>query len=483
MDSVYRQVPISDSCTFEGQQQGLENLLQHSGCMKQQKQSRNKFPQTRLSRTLRRLNKLQLQESDTSSESEDEEMPSVNYGNRMSQKPWYTVLSLGGNITPDQVKVKVNPQGRVLVVKTYPRSTTHRGVSGNQPTRHIISLPRNIRLDKLQVKLTQGGQLVVMAPSKFVPQQQGMSQPFDLENQILMTPFFQQGCGSRTGGNPQQWITIPLQETTGSRYLPTSRNMFRGGSKRSQPFYGSETETSSSSGSSSDEYTTSSSSESSDTSSSSSSSSESESENEWGTSHRNFKGSKTPSKTIQMVKSYVRLLQKVFYPNKVVAKITPVDTTSTTYGQSQPQMQVVVDIDFVDFHPQSELQVRRQGNLLIVEGQKLRRQTSSSLTGPTSAVKYARREIVLPQWLNVKQLTCLVKDNRVLRIKLPIRGTGVSYGNKFGIPSTSTGMSRKNRFHSGSSFGGLLNQSPILLTKSGQNIYKSTKKPCSRYQY
>jgi HSP20 family molecular chaperone IbpA len=472
MDSIYRQVPISDSCSLLDEQQlqglqGIQSLLQHSSCSKKQQRQSKKFPQTRLSRTLRRLNKLQLQESDTSSESEDEEVSSVNYGSRMSQKPWYTVLTLGGNITPDQVKVKVDRQGRVLIVKTYPRSSVHRGVSGNQPTRHIISLPKNIRLDKLQVKLTQGGHLVVMAPSKFVPQQ-GMSQPFDLENQILMTPFFQQGCGSRTG-NPQQWMTVPLQESTGSRYLPTSsRNTFRG-SKRYQSLYGGETETSSSS---SEEDTT--------------STSESESENEYGSSQGYFKGSTTtPSKKIQVVKNYIRLLQKVFYPNKVVAKISPVDTTSSTYGQSKPQLQVVLDIEFVDFHPESELQVRCQGNLLIVEGQKLRRQTSS-LTGTTSAVKYARREIVVPQWLDVKQMTCRVKDNRVLRIKLPIRGTssGSTYGSSnFGIPSNTTGMSRKNLFQSGSKFGGLMSQSPILITKSGQTSLKSNKKCSSRYQY
>jgi hypothetical protein len=467
MDSIYRQVPISDSCSLDEQQQGLQGLqtlLQHS-CSKKQLRQSKKFPQTRLSRTLRRLNKLQLQESDTSSESEDEEVPSVNYGSRMSQKPWYTVLTLSGNITPDQVKVKLDRQGRVLIVKTYPRSSVYRGVSGNQPTRHIISLPKNIRLDKLQVKLTQGGHLVVMAPSKFVPQQQGMSQPFNLENQILLTPFFQQGCGSRSG-NPQQWMTIPLQESTGSRYLPTSRNTFRG-SKRCQPFYGSETESSSSS----EEDTT--------------STSESESENEYETSQGYFRGSTNPSKKIQVVKNYIRLLQKIFYPNRVVAKISPVDTTSSTYGQSKPQMQVVLDIEFVDFHPESELQVRCQGNLLIVEGQKLRRQTSS-LTGTTSAVKYARREIVVPQWLNVKLMTCRVKDNRVLRIKLPIRGTssGFTYGSSnFGIPSTTTRMSRKTLFQSGNKFGGLMSQSPILITKSGQTSWKSNKKSSSRYQY
>jgi hypothetical protein len=126
------------------------------------------------------------------------------------------------------------------------------------------------------------------------------------------------------------------------------------------------------------------------------------------------------------VQKYLRLVQKIFYPNVVVAKIVPVES-STFSNQQQPttKLQLVLDIKFVDFHPENEVNVRlheTKPNVLIVEGKKMRQDTVSS----ASAVKYVRREIPVPGWLKVEKMVFGVKNTEVLRIKLPFRSNTTS---------------------------------------------------------
>jgi hypothetical protein len=142
------------------------------------------------------------------------------------------------------------------------------------------------------------------------------------------------------------------------------------------------------------------------------------------------------------VQKYVQLLQKIFYPNVVVAKIIRGDEntkTKITTSTTQPQLLVALDVKFVDFRAE-DIKVRMQHEtkrrVLIVEAKKVR-QFREPQFGTT--VKYVRREFELPQWLDVKNIVYRVLPTGVLRIKLPLLLTGTTNTFQHGI----TGLRRE----------------------------------------
>jgi hypothetical protein len=365
-------------------------------------------------------------------------------------------------------------------------------------------------MDKLQVRLTQSGDLVVIAPFKFSTQQQQQAlfqkgcQFSDWEDQMLTkSPFFQQQHQGGCGGNPmQQWSTIGIRGMN-SRYQSPSSPCKTFGTKGSRSLYrgecSSETETSSESDCSTSTCSSTSDEETSGTSTSGTSSSETESECETTT-------GKTRGNTRQMtsnlpiskiqVQKYLRLVQKIFYPNMVVAKIVPVESSTSTnniFGsQQQPttKLQLVLDIKFVDFQPENQVNVRlheTKPNVLIVEGKKMRQDNLSSAT----AVKYVRREIPVPNWLNVEKMVFGVKNPEVLRIKLPFRSSNIT--SSFGkgnftnysvqYPTTTCGTCSGRQQQHKNIFGGcgeLSGQNMQYIKKSLQGSCSSNKS--SRWQ-
>jgi virulence-associated protein VagC len=359
-------------------------------------------------------------------------MSPVSLLSSLPQKPWFTVLSLGQIIRPEQVKVQLNPPSRILLIKAYPR-TFSKLQQQPQKIQHLLTLPKNIRLDKLQVQLTPRGELVVIAPFKFTQKGEsgnkwfGAGEEDSLSN--LMSTFYQQQL---QGSSPlMQWIPIPIHITRSLTSNPSSRyshGPYQSGSE-------TDTTTTSSSGTSTEEDTTSCSS----SSSSSSSSSESESECESGWEGMNLPqhfstlwttGTSSTPINKEQVQKYLRFVKKIFYPNMVEGQVVPMESSSsTTSTPSTPKKwQLVLTIKFVDFRPENDqvnvYQHESKRNVLIVEGKRKLRQVSSSTTSSTSssAVHYVRREIFVPEWLNVQKMMFRgVQENGVLRIVLPIR--------------------------------------------------------------
>jgi virulence-associated protein VagC len=355
-------------------------------------------------------------------------MSPVNVLNSLPQKPWFTVLSLGQMIAAEQVKVQLNPLSRILLIKAYPR-TFSKQQHQQQKVQHLLTLPKNIRMDKLQVRLTTRGELVVIAPFKFTQQGEsgnkwfGLGEEDSLSN--VMNTLYQQ-----QGNNPlMQWIPIPIH---------TTRSITRNASSRS--FYGpyqSGTETESTSSSSSDT-----SSEEDTTSCSSTSTSESESECESDLEEMNLAqrfttlwttGTSSIPINKEQVQKYLRFVKKIFYPNMVEGKVVPMENITSSTPTTTKRWQLVLNIKFVQFRPETD-QVNvhlheSKSNVLVVEGKRKIRQLPSSLTtstssSTTSAVKYVRREIFVPEWLNVQKMVFRgVQENGVLRIVLPIRST------------------------------------------------------------
>jgi hypothetical protein len=169
------------------------------------------------------------------------------------------------------------------------------------------------------------------------------------------------------------------------------------------------------------------------------------------------------------VQKYVQLLQKIFYPNVVVAKIIRGDEntkTKITTSTTQPQLLVALDVKFVDFRAE-DIKVRMQHEtkrrVLIVEAKKVR-QFREPQFGTT--LKYVRREFELPQWLDVKNIVYRVLPTGVLRIKLPLLLTGTTNTFQHGI----TGLRREQHGQMGC---------PCL----GYNFYNfNTVKRCPEYK-
>jgi hypothetical protein len=146
------------------------------------------------------------------------------------------------------------------------------------------------------------------------------------------------------------------------------------------------------------------------------------------------------------VQKFVSVLEQIFCPNIVVCSIVPTgkhSTTSTTFSswktqqqkqqpQTQPKMQLVVDIKLVDFHPKKEVNVRvheSNPNVLIVEGKREMGAACSLTSTSTCGVKYVRREILVPQWLKVQKVTIRAKEHSVVQISWPFRTTSKSFCN------------------------------------------------------
>jgi hypothetical protein len=431
-------------------------------------------------------------------------MSPVNLLNSLPHKPWFTVLSLGEGqsqgkmIRPEQVKVQLNPLSRMLLIKAYPR-TFSKYQQQQQKMQHILTLPKNIRMDKLQVRLTPRGELVVIAPFKFTQQQQGESgkQCFGVGDECgvsnVMNTFFQQQGSS----NPlMQWIPIPIHITrsitgrnVGSRSL---YGPYQSGSDTESTSSDTSSCTSSSSSSSSEEDTT-------------SCSSTSESESEWESHSQQMNlaqqftslwstGTATSSIPVneEQVQKYLRFVKKVFYPNMVEGKLVPMENITSSTPTTSKKWQLLLTIKFVEFNPESDqLNVRlheTKNNVLVVEGKRKLRKISSSVTGSssTSAVKYVRREIFVPEWLNVQKVMFRgVQENGVLRISLPIRTTTNTITNpmlKMTYKKRSTGGVRstlgRGMSHRYSSKG--LNN--IFISKSGLS-QQSQKKQQQKKQY
>lgn len=424
MENIYREVPITfssttDKCTLHGEQQGLPTCSLHPTTHSQKygkKFLKHQLGQyTGLSgQTRGSFKKYQMQPQEEVS-SEEEENISV------QNQPWFTVIPLSGLVQPDQVKVKLNPRTRVLVIKAYPRMSRSGSIRGSssQKIHHIVVVPKNIRMEQLKVKFIQStGNLVVVAPYK-----QQMNSQWQTQQQM-------QGTFEQTGFS-QQGITIPIKCTTGTRNVSTSRNTFRNKSL----FQGS-------SSTSESESTTS--------GSSTSSTSTSESESECDTTNVQKKLTSRKYRNLQQLQSgsnvqtfksevqkFVRDLQKIFYPNIVMCKIVPLTT-------SQTQCQLVVDIKFVNWHPENKVNVQlhtQQPNVIVIEGQKINLETLSG----TKSVMYVRREICVPQWLNVQQMVYRLKEEGVLRIKLPCLMNRTS-------TSTTSGRQSRSRTTSGTSY-------------------------------
>jgi hypothetical protein len=135
------------------------------------------------------------------------------------------------------------------------------------------------------------------------------------------------------------------------------------------------------------------------------------------------------------VQKYVQLLQKIFYPNVVVAKIIRGDENTTKITTTKQQLLVALDVKFVDFRAE-DIKVRMQSHetkrrVLIVEAKKVR-QFREPQFGTT--VKYLRREFELPQWLDVKKIVYRVLPTGVLRIKLPLLTGNNTFQQQHGIP-------------------------------------------------
>jgi len=405
MNTIYRKVPYTSEKTFDNEEERLESFI----CPLHNEQHQ-KFPvdrKTRRSRTLQRFGKEFLARPKQIRESDEEECQDLkneeetpfnffHFFSQMQQKPWFTVIPLGGMVRPEEVKVKLNPLCRLLVIKATPLMQRRNYLSrtSTKQINRIVTLPKNIRMEQLIVKLTPRGELVVMAPFKT---QQGQ--------ETLTTPFFEQG---RDLLSTLKWITIPIVN-----YRETIRNK-----KPFFPFRGvSESESSSSEESSTDEESV---------SESETSSSESETDNEemmWPMRQQRETGI-TGIRNLQFqVQKYVQLLQKIFFPNVVMAKIVRGENTITT--TTTEQLQVVLDVKFVDFRAE-EIKVRMHDikrRILIVEAKKVR-QFQEPQFGTT--LKFVRREFELPEWLDVKNIVYRVLPTGVLRIKLPLlltRGT------------------------------------------------------------
>jgi hypothetical protein len=450
MDSVYRQVPISRSTRrFQKQQQPC-GLTHYKGS--------SKFLQP-MSLTHKLGSGCY---TNTCHVSGEDLMSPVNLLSSLPQKPWFTVLSLGQIIRPEQVKVQLNPLSRILLIKAYPRTFSKLPQQQPQKIQHLLTLPKNIRLDKLQVQLTPRGELVLVAPFKFTQQGESGNKWFGAGEEdslsSLMSTFYQQQQGS----NPLiQWIPIPIHITRSLTSYPSSRYSY--GPYQS----GSETDTTSS-GSSTEEDTT-----------SCSSTSESESECESDLEEMNLPqhfstlwtttGTSSSPINKEQVQKYLRFVKKIFYPNMVEGQIVPMESSTSSTPSTGKKWQLVLTIKLVDFRPEND-QVNvylheSKRNVLVVEGKRKLRQVSSSTTSSTSssAVHYVRREIFVPEWLNVQKMVFRgVQENGVLRIVLPIRSTtNTSLFNK--ISNKRTGGSRMS--HSYSPMG--LNN--IFISQSGQS--------------
>jgi virulence-associated protein VagC len=336
------------------------------------------------------------------------------------QRPWFTIVPLGV-YRPEEVTVKLNPVCHLLVIKTVPsmqRTPLFRGVI--KPVKQIITLPKTLQLKKLKVKLNQRGELLVIAPFKYTQGRQSFEQQEQIQN-TFVPPYFQE--------EKLQWTTLPI-----TTYQLSARNVFGKQDQQQSSFYPyqGESDTSStttSTSTDSDETTTST-----DTETDTDTDTESESENE-----------EYYSSNVQMYKvfaqKYVSLLKKIFSPNIVIAKIVPVETTKYATSQRQhQQMQLIFEIKFVHFRSE-EIKVRlhdTKPSMLIVEGKK-----TCQLQEPVyiNAVKYARREFMVPKWLDVNYLFYRVLPNGVLRIKVPfltknISSTMLSHGTQVGLHQT-----------------------------------------------
>jgi len=125
------------------------------------------------------------------------------------------------------------------------------------------------------------------------------------------------------------------------------------------------------------------------------------------------------------VQKYVQLLQKIFYPNVVVAKIIRGENTKSITTTTTQQLQVVLDVKFVDFRAE-DIKVRMhetKRRVLTVEAKKIRQFREPQFG---TIVKFVRREFELPQWLDVKNIVYRVLPTAVLRIKLPLQLTGTN---------------------------------------------------------
>jgi virulence-associated protein VagC len=365
-----------------------------------------KLLKTRQSRNISRFGNSYIRPSQLRSvqQQEEELINPMNWftNQQQQQQPWFTVVPVGV-YRPEEVRVKLNPLCHLLVIKTVPsmqRTPLFRGV--NKPIHQIITLPKTINFDKVRVQLNQRGELLVIAPFKSTQGRQSFGQMQQGQN-TFVPPYFQE--------KNLQWTEVPI-----TTYQLISRSVLNKPRQQQSSFYpyqGESDSTTTTTSTDSDASTTTT-----DTETESDTESESESESGSGSgsgSENEYEGGisgRIPMNQV-LVQKYVSLLKKIFFPNIVTVKFVPLETTKSQQSQ---QMQFVIEVKFVDFRSE-EIQVRLQKNMLIVEAKR-----TCLLQKPLSinAVKYARREFMIPKWLDVNHLVYRVLPNGVLCFKVPL---------------------------------------------------------------
>jgi HSP20 family molecular chaperone IbpA len=444
MESVYVKVPITKTnTTFPGEEiegnplfQTLESLVYpvHPNMTYKSKKCRGNNTTTTTGRCFNPMEQEQQSEFDI-----------VNFlTNQLNTKPWFTVIPLGV-FRPEEVTVKLNPLCHVLIIKATP--LTQR-TTFTKPIHRVINLPKTVRIEKMQVKLTQRGELVVIAPFKLSKTRQ-TQQTFDLEEEQdtfpTISPFFCQETGLKNTKLP--WTTIPVVDCSTKKF-----------------FYPCQEELDMES-------------EDSDVTTDSDSDSETETdemESEMDCCEDIFQQRETGvSSTFKsQVQNYVRLLQKIFYPNIIEAKIVRDETTTTT-------LQLLVDIKFVDFLAE-EVNVcihDVQPNVLIVEAKKVRQFEQFPHCG--KVFKYVRREFDLPVWINLNKLMYRVLSNGVLRIKMPFLPT-IGGTTRFINPTGMTGTTlSKTPIFSREAHPCMCNLVIVKRTQEEKKFQKPIRRPCN----